>query len=77
MPEPSDMDTTDHGERDVASIKILGFFFTVLGLLVLVGTFATLDNPRGAIVNAISGLVLATIGAAMLLWAKRARKRSS
>ncbi len=77
MPKPSDRDTTDHGERDVASIKILGFFLTVLGLLVLVGTFAALENPRGAIVNAISGLVLATVGAAMLFWAKRAGKRSS
>ena len=75
MPEPSDLDTTDHAERDAASIKILGFFFTLLGLLVVVGTLATLDDPRGAIVNAISGLVLATVGAAMLLWARRSGKR--
>ena len=71
MPEPSDMDPTDHGERDAASIKILGFFFTILGLLVLFGTLGALDNTRAAIVNAVSGLVLALIGAGMLLVVKR------
>jgi hypothetical protein len=70
MPDPSDLDSNDYGERDAASIKILGFFFTILGLLVLLGTLGALDNTRAAIVNAVSGLVLALIGAAMLLLVK-------
>ena len=108
MPQPTDLDTTDHGERDAASIRILGFFFTVLGLLVLVATLtmlgddapaeegaaaeqtetvdgedasegdaetaektASVTRKRGAIVNAVSGLVLALIGAGMLVYTKR------
>jgi hypothetical protein len=77
MPEPADLDKTDHAERDAASIRILGFFFTVLGLLVLFGTLFALDNTRGAIVNAISGIVLATIGSVMLLLTRRGGKSKS
>ena len=73
MPEPPKLDQTDHAERDAASLRILGFFFTVLGLLVLVGTYWTPrdENMRATIVNAVSGGVLTAIGAGTLYISRR------
>lgn len=73
MPEPPKLDQTDHAERDAASIKILGFFFTVLGLLVLIGTYWAIrdENTRATIVNAASGGILTAIGVGMLFIFRR------
>jgi len=77
MPEPADLDTTDHRERDAASIKILGFFFSVLGALVLVGTFWSLDDSRAVTVNLASGSVLTSIGLGMICFVRRGRKKNA
>ncbi len=71
--EPAELDTTDHGERDAASIKILGFFFTILGSLVLVGTFWSLDDTRALTVNLVSGALLTSIGLGMIYLVRRSR----
>jgi len=71
MPEPTEPETTDYRERDAASIKILGFFFTLLGVLVLVGTFWTLHNIRAVTVNLASGAVLTLVGLGMMYFARR------
>ena len=69
----SDAPTTD-GSRDAASLRILGAFFIILGCLVLIGTFWTLDNTRAMIVNVVSGLVLAGIGTGMQISARKLRQ---
>jgi len=71
MPEPSELETPDYSERDAASIKILGFFFAVLGALVLIGTFWSLGNSRAVTVNVASGAVLTLIGLGMLFFVRR------
>ncbi len=71
MPEPLKVDATDPSERDAASLKILGFFFTVLGLLVLVGTLWSLDNTRAIIVNVASGATLVAVGLGMTAFSRR------
>ncbi|MEO2050096.1 MAG: hypothetical protein ABGX16_26360 [Pirellulales bacterium] len=76
MPEPLEVDTTDHSERDAASLKILGFFFSALGALVLVGTLWSLDNERAVIVNIASGTVLLVIGFGTIVLARRAKKKN-
>ena len=76
MPEPADLNTTDHAERDAASLKILGFFFTVLGVLVLLGTFWSLDNTRAVVVNVASGALLTLVGLGMIAFARRSRRRA-
>ena len=59
--------------RDADSLKILGFFFVALGLLVLVGTLWTLENFRAMVVNLASGFVLTAVGAVMLAVSRRLR----
>lgn len=53
-------------QRDAASLRILGFFFVILGSLVLVGIFWALGDFRAMIVNLGSGLLLTGIGVAMV-----------
>jgi len=71
MPEPPHLDQTDHRERDAASLRILGFFFAVLGSLVLIGTFWSLDNFRAVTINLASGAVLMFVGLGMIYLARR------
>ncbi len=74
MPEIPELDQTDHKERDAASLRILGFFFTVLGALVLVGTLWSLDNMRAIVVNVASGAVLLVVGIGMLAFTRRKKQ---
>jgi len=54
-----------NSSRDATSLKILGTFFVILGLLVLVGIFWTLGDRRAIVVNAASGLTLLAVGGVM------------
>mgnify|MGYP001212808827 CR=1 FL=1 len=58
-------------QRDSDSLRVLGFFFLVLGCMVLIGTFWTMGNLRGLIVNLGSGLILTSVGGVMLRIARR------
>lgn len=60
-------DANDHRQRDATSLKILGSFFTVLSILVWIGTFWTLDNHRAVIVNICCGAALFAFGVGMML----------
>jgi hypothetical protein len=62
---------TGHRQRDAASLKILGSFFTILSILVWIGTFWTLDNRRAVVVNLCCGGVLFAVGLGMLLVARK------
>ena len=57
--------------RDASSLKIIGGFFVLLGMLVMAATAWTLDNVRAMVVNLSSGIFLAGVGAMMLLIARR------
>lgn len=57
--------------RDATSLSILGTFFVILGLLVLVATAWTWGNKAATIVNLASGAVLAAVGGGMLMVARR------
>ena len=65
------MTETTNAERDAATLRMLGWFFVALGLLVLVGTFWTLGDPRAMLVNLGSGLVLGGVGVGMLVASRR------
>ena len=58
-------------KRDADTLNVLGFFFLVLGGLVLVATFWTLGNSRAMVVNLGSGLAMATVGVVMRYAARR------
>ncbi len=77
MPEPSKVETPDYRQRDAASLNILGFFFAVLGSLVLVGTYWSLDNARALIVNLASGALLTVIGLGMMAFVRRSKRPRS
>lgn len=65
----------ENRDRDASSFLLLGTFFTVLAVLVLLGTLWTLDRPRPMVVNLIAGSLLLTIGLTTL-WVGRRLKRS-
>ena len=64
-------DSNPNDSRDAASLRILGIFFFVMGVLVLIGTFWTLENPRGTVVNIGGGLLLCAVGIAARRIARR------
>ncbi|NOZ40830.1 MAG: hypothetical protein GXP24_11475 [Planctomycetes bacterium] len=76
MPNPPEFDQTSHSERDAASLRILGFFFAVLGALVLIGTLWSLGNFRAVVVNVSSGAVLLAVGLGMLAFTRRASSKT-
>lgn len=62
-------------QRDASSLLVLGVFFTILGLLVLVGTLWTRNDMRAAVVNAGSGMILVAVGVGTLLIGRRLARR--
>lgn len=73
MTDNEPKDGGEHRDRDVATLRVLGIFFTVMGALVLIATYETLDNRPALIVNIVCGLVLATVGTGMLQLSRRWR----
>ena len=65
---------TEH--RDSMTLRILGTFFVVLGLLVLVATGWTWGNMRATVVNLSCGVVLTSIGGAMYMVALKVGGRA-
>lgn len=62
-------------DRDAITLKILGIFFLIIGLLVLVGTFWAIGNYRAVVVNLVSGFVLLVVGGIMGGIASRLKNR--
>ncbi|MBX7071536.1 MAG: hypothetical protein K1X71_00200 [Pirellulales bacterium] len=52
-------------QRDAMTFVLLGGFFTVMALLVLIGTLWTLARPHAMVVNLVAGLILLAMGGAM------------
>ena len=57
--------------RDAGSLKIVGWFFLILGSLVMLGTFWARGNQRAMIVNVCSGALIAVIGIGMVFLSRR------
>ena len=71
MQEPTKSDLDDFKNRDASSLKILGFFFTILAVQILIGTFWSLDDYRAVVVNLICGAVLLAVGIGMIVVCRR------
>ena len=63
--------TTENHERDVSTLRVLGFFFLVMGALVLVASYEAIGNTPAMIVNICSSLVLLAVGGGMVWVSKR------
>lgn len=64
-------------DRDALSLLLVGSFFAVLAVLVLIGTWWTLERPRAAWVNVVSGALLMAIGLGMVAMGLRMRRRAA
>ena len=72
---PLESDTQDENRaRDATSFLLLGSFFSILAMLVLIGTLWTLDRPRAVIVNLSAGGLLLLIGLVMLYAGRRVQR---
>lgn len=58
-------------QRDSATLRILGIFFTILGVLVLIASFWTLNETKALVVNLLSGSVLVCVGTGMIIVSRR------
>jgi hypothetical protein len=58
-------------EREIATLRVLGIFFSIMGVLVLVSMYETMDNRPALIVTIISGIVLGSVGLAMIQISRR------
>lgn len=67
--------TNTDRQRDASSLFVLGLFFTVLGVLVLIGTVWTRKDMHAAVVNASSGLVLVAVGIGTIGIGRRMARR--
>ena len=60
-PETKSPDTRPYRRRDADSLFVMGCFFTVLSIAVLVGTFWA-EDAQARLVNVVSGAVLFLLG---------------
>lgn len=67
----------DYRERDVATLRALGSFFSLMGVLVLIGSFEAVDNRPALIVSCVSGSTLFCVGMAMLWKGRRMQKQTT
>ncbi len=58
-------------QRDVMTLRVLGSFFAIMGVLVLIGTYKAVGNPAAMVVNIASGVVLGIIGIGMIQISRR------
>jgi len=64
-------------ERDIATLRVLGTFFAIMGALVLVAVYETIGNTPAMIVNILSGVVLGAVGIGMITISKRMSHRDA
>ena len=58
-------------DRDAATLRVLGAFFSLMGLLVLIGTFTAIGKTSAVVVSVCSGSTLLFIGLGMWWYARR------
>lgn len=69
--------TQQYRSRDAASFLVMGSFFVVLALLVLLGTFWSEDFSFPVVLNVVSGVVLLLVGLGLLTLARRVLQGAS
>ena len=62
-------------ERDIATLRVLGLFFSIMGTLVLVATYEAVGNVPAVVVSVCSGLVLLGVGIGMMVISRRIGRR--
>ena len=67
----------ENRSRDATSLRLLGGFFCILGLLLLGGVWWSLGDSRATIVSLASSLVIFGVGVGMLLGARRLRRNAA
>ncbi len=70
----SENNNEQHRERDAASLTIIGGFFAVLSVFVLIGTFFE-DRIHAQVVNVAAGLILLLVGVGMIAFGRRLKNR--
>lgn len=63
-------------EREALSLLMLGAFFSILALLVEIGSAWAVARPHALVVNVVAGLILLAVGLAMLALGWRFHKRA-
>lgn len=74
MPEPDYTPKSvlqEQRERDAISLLMLGGFFSVLAVLVLIGTYWTVGRWHAMVVNLGAGATLLVVGIVMLWIGRR------
>lgn len=66
--QPNDIE-----QRDADTLRVLGIFFSIMGALVLAGTFWAIGKLAAVIVSLLSGGILLAIGLGMWRYANRGR----
>ena len=61
-------------ERDAATLRVLGIFFSIMGGLVLIATYEAIGNTPAVVVSIVSGLVLLAVGLGMMRVSQNLRK---
>ena len=67
----SDNPESEGQQRDGQTLVVLGIFFAVMGVLVLIGTFGAVGKTSAVVVSVSSGLVLLFIGLGMSWFGRR------
>ncbi len=67
-------DRAEYRDRDGTSLKIIGGFFSLFSILVLVGTFWE-KRSHGIVVNLTAGFLLLSIGLGMFFVGRRMSRR--
>jgi len=70
----SDPRQSELRERDAASMKLLGGFFCVLAVLVLIGSIWSTGRPHAMVVNIGAGTLMLVVGSGMLWIGTRLRR---
>ena len=63
-------------ERDAMTLRVLGGFFSLMGVLLLISSYGALGNLPALIVTIASGFVLLSVGTGMMMISRRLRKVS-
>jgi|GEM_PF-5040061 len=66
-----DQQPNDIQQRDADTLRVLGIFFTIMGVLVLLGTIWAIGKMSAVIVSLVSGGILLAIGLATWRYAIR------
>ena len=61
----------DNRQREIATLRVLGIFFSIMGALVLISIYETIGNRPAMIVTILSGFALGVVGFAMIQISRR------